>query len=155
MPETLDHPPAVALSTVPGATIVRRIRGMIFSALSVALVYSFVGFASKGACFDAAVDSPEPVSTCVSLTLSPSPLVYLGMAVTVIVAISLVLRPGRTEASALRIIDRSVTIMIVLTLAWVALTMVSFFALSIEPPGPGGTFTIPFTFGVVDVDITR
>ncbi|UOQ90188.1 hypothetical protein MUN74_04525 [Agromyces endophyticus] len=155
MPEMLDQSQAGSLASVPGATIIRRIRGMIFSALSTGIVYSFVGFASKGACFDAAVDGPEPVSTCVNLTLSPSPLVYLGIAVTVVVAISLVLRPGRTEASALRLIDRAVIIMIAATLVWAALAMVSFIALSIEPPGPGGTFTIPFTFGVVDVDITR
>ncbi|MFE6964158.1 hypothetical protein ACFVAJ_03535 [Agromyces sp. NPDC057679] len=163
MPDTLDRPAAAALSTLPGATIIRRIRGMIFSALSTALVYSFVGTASKGGCvggsptdgFMEVNGSPADIApTCVQLNLRPSAIVFVAIAVTVIVAITLVLRPGRTEASALRVIDRAVVVMIAGTLAFAALTMVSFFAIPLDPPSPGEPFMIPFTFGHVEVDIT-
>ena len=154
MPETIDRPPATSLSTLPGATVIRRIRGMLLSAMGTALVYGLVGTASKGACFDSVSEKAAGESSCVNLTLHPSPIVYTAIAVAVIVAITLVLRPGRSEASALKVMDRTVTVIIVGTLAWAALTMVSFFAIPMEPPGLDGTFTIPFTFGNVDVDFT-
>lgn len=154
MSETLDRTPAGVASPLPGATIIGRIRGMLLSALGAALGYSILGTASKRGCFDAVSEEAAADSACVNLTLHPSPIVFIAIAVTVIVAITLVLRPGRSEASALRIIDRAVDIIIAGTLAWAALTMVSFFAIPLEPPGPGEPFTIPFTFGNVDIDIT-
>ncbi|GAA1780997.1 hypothetical protein [Agromyces lapidis] len=163
MPDTLDRPTAAAPSTLPGAAIIRRIRGMIFSALGTALVYSMIGAASRGGCVGgSAADgfmevngSPADITpTCVQLNLRPSAIVFVAIAVTVIVAITLVLRPARTEASALRIIDRAVVVMIAGTLVWAALTMVSFFAIPLDPPSPGEPFMIPFTLGHVEVDLT-
>ena len=153
MPETIDHPTGT-LSSLPGATIIRRIRGMLLSAISTALVYSLIGNANKGACFDTVSEKAAVESTCVNIVLQPSPFVFLAIAVAVIVAITLVLRPGRSEASALKIMDRTVIIIISGTLAWAAVTVVSFIAIPMEPPGLDGTFTIPFTFGNVDVDFT-
>ncbi|MFF2274532.1 hypothetical protein [Agromyces sp. NPDC058126] len=164
MPDTLDRPAAAALSSLPGATIIRRIRGMIFSALGAALVYSIIGTASKGTCvggysgdggyIDGSGNATDLAPTCVQLTLRPSAIVFVAIAVTVIVAITLVLRPGRTEASALRVIDRAVVVMIAATLAWAVVTQVSFFAIPLDPPSPGEPFMVPFTFGHVEVDIT-
>ncbi|WP_344294554.1 hypothetical protein [Agromyces neolithicus] len=163
MPETLDRPPAASLSTLPGATIIRRIRRMILSALAVALVYSILGTASRGGCAGGSTDGFPEVNAgpadiapaCVQLNLRPSVIVFVAIAVTVIIAITLILRPGRSEASALRIIDRAVLVMIVGTLVWAAVTMVSFFAIPLDPPRPGESFMIPFTFGDVVVDITQ
>ncbi|MFF2493500.1 hypothetical protein [Agromyces sp. NPDC058064] len=164
MRETLDRPPAASLSTLPGATIIRRIRRMIFAALGTGFVYSMVGTASKGGCQGGVTDGgfvdghgqpTEVAPTCVDLTLHPSPIVYTSIAVTVIVALTLVLRTGRTEASALKVIDRAVIVIIAGTLAWAALTMISFLAIPLDPPSPGEPFSIPFTFGFVEIDITR
>lgn len=160
MPATLDRPPAASFSTLPGATIIRRIRRMICVALSAGLLYSMFGTATKGGCLgggDIATqgDPADAAPTCVNLTLHPSPIVYTAIAVTVIVALTLVLRTGRTEASALRIIDRAVIVIIASTFAWAVLTMVSFLAIPLDPPSPGEPFTIPFTFGVVEVDLIR
>jgi len=155
MSETLDRPPTGTRSTLPGATVISRIRGMLLAAMGTALVYSILGTAGKGGCFDAISDEGVADSTCVTLSLQPSPFVYLAIGVAVVVAISLVLRPGRSEASALHVIDWTVIVIIAGTLAWAALAMVSFFAIPLEPPGLDGTITIPFTFGNVDIDITR
>lgn len=164
MPATLDRPHAAPFSTLPGATIIRRIRRMIFVALGTGFVYSMVGTASKGGCQGGVTDGgfvdghgqPTDVApTCVNLTLHPSPIVYTAIAVTVIVALTLVLRTGRTEASALKVIDRAVIVIIAGTFAWAVLTMVSFLAIPLDPPSPGEPFTIPFTFGVVEVDLIR
>ncbi|WP_022890379.1 hypothetical protein [Agromyces italicus] len=161
MAETIDRP--ASLSTLPGATVIRRIRRMAFAALGTALVYSVIGAATRGGCVGGSTadgfmevngSAADITPTCVQLTLRPSWIVFVAIAVTVIVAITLILRPGRSEASALRIIDRAVAVMIAGTLAWAALTMVSFFAIPLDPPSPGEPFMIPFTLGQVEVDLT-
>lgn len=64
-------------------------------------------------------------------------------------------RDARPACRALRIIDRSVIVIIAGTIAWAVLTMVSFFAIPLDPPAPGGPFILPFTFGVVDVEVVQ
>lgn len=161
MAETLDRPMA-ALSTVPGATVIRRIRRMIFSALGAALVYSVIGAASRGGCIGGSTADgfievnagPADITpSCVQLTLHPSAFMFIALVVTVIVAITLVLRPGQSEMSALRVIDRATLVMIVGTIVWAVVTQISFFAIPLDPPIPGEAFTVPFTFGHVEVDV--
>lgn len=164
MHETLDRPPAASLSTLPGAAIIRRIRGMLLSAAGTAILYSVVSTASKGGCIggvtgdggyiDANGNPTDVVPMCVNLTLHPSSIVFIAIAVIVIVAIILVLRRADSESAALRMIDRAVIVIVAGTIGWAALTMVSFFAIPIDSWNGVEPFTIPFTFGNIDIDVS-
>lgn len=164
MPETLARPPAEALSTLPGAPIIRRIRGLLYSAGATALVYSILSTASKGGCpggvtgdggfIDANGAPTDAQQLCVTLTLRPSPIVYTAIGVIVLIALTLVLRRAESVTAALRLLDRAAILIIAVTLVWTVLTMVSFFAIPIDAWNGVDPFTIPFTFGNVDVDVT-
>lgn len=164
MPDTLDRLPAAARSTLPGAAIIRRIRRMLLWALGMAVVYSIIGTASKGGCpggftgdggyLDANGDPTDVASMCVNLTLRPSPIVFVAIAAIVIVAMTLVLRRADSESAALRTLDRAVIVIVAVTIGWAALTMVSFSAIPYDSWDGIEPFTIPFTFGDIDIDVS-
>jgi hypothetical protein len=164
MPETHDRLPAASLSTLPGAAIIRRIRGMLLWSMGTAIVYSTLSTASQGRCaggvtgdggyIDSNGDATGVVPMCVNLTLRPSPIVFFAIAAIVIIAITLVLRRANSEQAALRTIDRAVILMVAVTIAWSVLTMVSFFAIPLESWDGVDPFTIPFTFGNIDIDVS-
>lgn len=164
MPDTLDRLPAASLSTLPGAAIIRRIRGMLLWSVGTAIVYSALSTASQGRCpggvtgdggyIDSNGDPTDVAPMCVNLTLRPSPIVFIAIAAIVIIAITLVLRRADSERAALRIIDRAVILMVAVTIGWAALTMVSFFAIPLESWDGVDPFMIPFTFGNTDIDVS-
>lgn len=164
MPETLDRLPSASLSTLPGAAIIRRIRGMLLWSMGTAIVYSTLSTASRGRCpggvtgdggyIDSNGNPTDVAPVCVDLTLRPSPIVFIAIAAIVLIAITLVLRRADSELAALRVIDRAVILMVAVTIAWSALTMVSFFAIPVETWDGVDPFTIPFTFGNIDIDVS-
>lgn len=154
-----DAPPA----SLPGAAVIRRIRALLLWAFGTALVYGALASASRGRCsggygdggaVDAAGQPTSAVPMCVSLTLRPSSIVSLAIGAVVIVAISLVLRRATGEAQALRLLDRAAIALVVLTLAWAALTFVSFFSIPLDAWDGSEPFSLPFTFGDVRVELT-
>ena len=164
MPDILGSAPAASLSTLPGATIIRRIRRLLFWAAGTALVYSALATASKGGCpggvtgdggyLDANGDPTAVAPMCVNLTLRPSSLIIIMIGAAVLVAISLVLRRAHSEAAAIRILDRTAIVIVVVTVGWTVLTMVSFLSIPLDGWDGTGPFFIPFSFGNIDVDIS-
>lgn len=164
MRDTLHHSPDARLSTLPGATIIRRIRRLLLWGLGTALVYTGLSAASKGLCrggatgdggyLDADGRATTAVPRCVDLVLRPSPVVYVAIAAIALIAITLVLRRSADEASALRTLDRAVILIVAVTAAWLALTLVSFMSIPLDAWDGGEQFWIPFTFGNVDIDVS-
>ncbi|MFK4730482.1 hypothetical protein ROT00_12400 [Agromyces mediolanus] len=164
MRDTLHHSPDARLSTLPGATIIRRIRRLLLWGLGTALVYAGLSAASKGLCrggvsgdggfVDGDGQTSSAVPLCVNLVLRPSPIVYVAIAAIVLIALTLVLRRAVDEASALRTLDRAVILIVAVTAAWLALTLVSFMSIPLDSWDGGEQFWIPFTFGNVDIDVS-
>ncbi|MRG60237.1 hypothetical protein GE115_10210 [Agromyces sp. CFH 90414] len=164
MPDTLARPPAASLSTLPGAALIRRIRTMLLWAIGTAFVYQGISTASKGGCpggvtgdggfIDANGDPTEAASMCVNLTLRPSSIVYVAIAFIVILAITRVLRASDSQSAALKTLDRAIIVIVAVTVAWTALTMLSFFAIPIDSWNGVEPFELPFTVGHVEVDVS-
>ena len=164
MPETLDRPHSAAQSVLPGAAILRRTRSLLFCALGTGLAYSVLGNASKGGCpggatgdggfIDAGGQSTAVAPNCINVTLQPSGIVFLAIAVIVLVAITRVLKSSATEAAALRTLDRAAILIVAVTATWLVITHVSFWMIPLDQWDGGGYFPIPFTFGTVDIDIS-
>jgi hypothetical protein len=164
MPETLDRQPGTALSTLPGLAILRRTRGLLFSALGAAFAYSVFSVASKGGCLggvagdgglvDADGRPTETALNCINMTLQPSTIVYYAIALIVLVAITRVLHKADSEAAALRTLDRAAILLVAVTAIWLVITQVSFAMIPLDQWDGGEFFSIPFTFGNVEVDIT-
>ncbi|GAA1504273.1 hypothetical protein BJ978_000359 [Agromyces terreus] len=161
MPETLDRAPGAELATIPGAAVIRRIRRLLIWAGVTALVYGTLVTASKGGCpggatgdggyLDANGDPTEVVPQCVQLTLKPSGLVFVFIAVAVLVAISRVLRAG-DQASAIRVLDRTAIVIVAVVAAWSVVTLVSFLSIPLDQwDGTEPFFLDGFVFGNVDI----
>ncbi len=135
-----------------GPPLLRRARTLILWALGAALVYSMVN-ASKGACpggfgTDGFVDaSGTPTDTapqCITLALHPSPVVYLAIALTVIVAFSRAARAVDVE-TALRRLNRGAIVVVAIVVVSAAVSIL-WFAATPQPTTPGTVF-FPFPFG--------
>ncbi|WP_313540202.1 hypothetical protein [Leifsonia aquatica] len=157
MPTTPVMPPE--LSTLPGAAILVRLRRLLLCVIVAGLVYSVLTNASSGHCADAGtVDSPgddegaaSVVTSCVTLTLRPSPFVYIALAVIVLVALGRVLRTATTVPRALAIVDRAAVVAVVVAGASWLIAVVWFLLLPVETWDGTGSFWFPFPFGAVEL----
>ena len=158
---TQTSPTASGVASFPGAAVVGRIRGVLIASLIAALVYpAFMG-ASAGYCaggvdgeggyVDAAGRPFDAAPACVELTLKPSPLVYVGIVLIVLFAISRVLKASH-EAAALRILNRSLTGLSVLVAVAIVVSQVWFHLIPIADFMSGTASVLsPFPFGLIDV----
>ena len=154
-------PTSSDVTSLPGAAVVARIRRVLLVSLIAALVYpAFIG-ASAGYCaggvdgeggfVDAAGRPVDTAPACVELTLKPSPLVYVGIVLIVLFAISRVLK-APDEAGALRILDRSLTGVCVLVAVAIVVSQVWFHLIPIADFMAGTASVLsPFPFGFIDV----
>jgi len=91
---------------------------------------------------------------CVQLTLGTNPLVYLGIALIVLLAIGRVLRAD-DEIVAMRILDRSAAFVGLLVVVAIVVSQVWFHLIPITDFFAGAsTVFSPFPFGSIDVSIT-
>jgi hypothetical protein len=94
-------------------------------------------------------------STCISLTLKPSFVVYIALAAIVLIALSRVIRRPGNDAAALRTLDRA-ALAIGITVA--ACMLVSYAWLALLPidswDGVNTNFWFPFPFGSVSLQVS-
>ncbi|GAA1962964.1 hypothetical protein [Agromyces allii] len=165
MPETLERPPSDAITSLPGAPIIRRIRRLLVVAGATGLFYGVLGTASKGGCpggvtgdggyLDANGDPTSVVPMCVTLTLRPAPIVLLVIVAIVLIAISRVLRSARSETAAMRTLDLAAVAIVGLTVAWWALTLVSFLSIDLQAWDGVGPFPYPDAMlGDIRIDVS-
>jgi hypothetical protein len=156
MPTTPVMPPE--LSTLPGAAILVRLRRLLLCVIVAGLVYSVLTNASAGRCADtgtadSSIDEGAAgvVTSCVTLTLRPSPFVYIALAVIVLVALGRVLRTATTVPRALAIVDRAAVVAVVVAGASWLIAVVWFLLLPVETWDGTGSFWFPFPFGAVEL----
>ena len=160
MRATLDGVPAEALATLPGATVLRRVRRLLVWTLGAGWVYwTFTGGSmsrcagglADGGYVDAAGNTASDVPMCHSLTLSPSGVVIAAFAVAVLWSISTALRRAATEADAIRYLDRAAAFVGIAAGVSIVVAHVWFWALPIERIGVD-TVYFPFPFASVHVE---
>lgn len=144
---------------LPGRAVIARIRRVLVVSLVAALVYpAFMGASSSycpggvdgnGGFVDAA-GIPIEAPSCIQLSLGPSPLVYLGIGLIVLLTINRVLR-AVSERMALRILDRAAIGIGVLVIVAVVVSQVWFRMIPITDFMSGSfSFFSPFPFGFIE-----
>ncbi|WP_017202923.1 hypothetical protein [Microbacterium algeriense] len=161
---TQTAPKNVAGPGLPGIAIIAKIRRVLILAVIAALVYPSVMVASQTYCpggvdgsggfIDASGQPTDEAPVCIELTLAPSPLVYIGIAAIVLLALGRVMK-ANDESAAVQTLDRAglgmgvfVVVAIVVSHVWFSLIpMESFSAHS-------WSVVSPFPFGNIDVTTT-
>jgi energy-converting hydrogenase Eha subunit E len=154
-------PKAAGIAALPGAAVVARIRRVLVVSLIAGLVYPLFMSGSRGRCAGG-VDAPDgftdtvagsvgEATRCIVLTLGPSPLVYLGIVVIVLVALGRVIGAS-DERSALKILDRTMVGVGVLVVVAIVVSQVWLHMIPLEEfmAGSASVFS-PFPFGFIDV----
>ena len=156
---------SVGAPALTGRHVVARIRRLLLISLLAAALYPAFMNASKGYCaggvnaeggfIDSAGRSIDEAPLCVQLQLGPSPLVYVGIAVLVWLALGRVMKAS-DDAAALKILDRSAILVGCLVLVAVVVSQV-WFALTPVDTLTSGSFSVmsPFPFGLIDVSTSR
>ena len=144
-----------------GANLLSRFQRLLGWATAMLVIYSVASTGSRsigvgGFSGDGFVDNagkPTRVApTSYDLTLHPSPIVYLAIILAILWTIPKVLRKARTEAQAVRIIDRAVLIVVAIALGSIAIGTGWFFAMPFDPSG-NPYYLYPLPFGTVEFHI--
>jgi hypothetical protein len=149
---------------LPGAAVIAKIRRVVIVALIAALVYPTLMVASRGYCpggtdgsggfIDSSGRPVDEAPQCVQLTLGPSPLIYVGIAVIVLLALGRVMKAS-DETVALQTLNRaSIGVAVLVGLA-IVVSHFWFFMIPMEE-FTSGSWTVfsPFPFGSIDVTTT-
>jgi hypothetical protein len=153
-------------TVLPGATVLKRVRRLLRRTLGWALVYSILatgsrstcpgGFDSNGGYLDANGDPTEVAPNCITLTLQPSPLILIVLALVVIGALSSALKKSKTEAEALRYLNSAAVVVGVLVGVCIVVNQVWFSNLPVDEwDGLHTNFVYPFPFGYVEMEISQ
>lgn len=146
---------------LPGAAVIARIRRVMVVALIVAFVYAVLstgsksycpgGFGSNGGFIDSAGNPTTQPPMCISLALQPSPLIFIGLALIVLLAIGRVLK-ATDETTAIRTLDRAAAGIAILVVCALAISRVWFGLIPITDLDPYSfQLFAPFPFGLIDV----
>lgn len=161
---TQNPPSSAARTGLTDVAVIARIRRILIVAVIAALVYPTLMVGSSGYCpggvdgnggfIDASGRPIDEALPCVQLTLGPNPLVFVGIALIVLLALGRVMR-APDETAALRTLDRAAIGVAVLVVAAVVISVVWFRMIPIErfSSGSWSVFS-PFPFGSIDVEIT-
>lgn len=161
---TQTSPRDAVAPAFPGATVIGMVRRLLVVSVIAAFVFSALMVASRGYCaggFDAqggfidASGSPVDVAPrCIQLTLGPSPLFYVGIALFVFLAIGHAMKAS-DELAARRGLNRSAFAVVGIVVFAIAVSQVWFRLVPIEDFASGSwSIFSPFPFGNIDVDMT-
>jgi hypothetical protein len=133
--------------------ILRRARALVLWALGAAVLYSSLvasrgscpgGFSADGGFLDANGDATTVQPQCVQLVLQPSPVVYLAIAVTVVIALGRAARAADVEA-ALLTLKRAAFVAVGIAVVSMLVAILWFQGMPL--PTGRGTVLFPFPFG--------
>lgn len=159
-----SNSPDTASAALPGAVVIAAIRRVLLWSLITAFLYPVFmsagkatcpgGFDGNGGFIDSAGLPVDEAPQCIQLTLAPSPLVYIAIAVIVLLALGRVMRAA-DERTALRTLEWAqygvgllVVVAIIVSHVWFALIPLEQFT------GDSWTVFSPFPFGAIDVEVT-
>lgn len=158
------HDSTPTIRILPGSAVIARIRRVLVLALIAAFAYSVLstggkaycpgGFDGEGGFIDAAGNPTSQAPMCISLNLQPSPLVFLGIVLIVLLAIGRVLKTA-DETTAIRTLDRAAAWVAVLAVCALAISRVWFGLIPITDLDLSSFHVFgPFPFGFIDVEIS-
>lgn len=157
MPDPIAQPPD-APRALSDATLLTRARMLVGSAVGACVFYGFFTRASRGSCTAAPLDdtaATDAAQTCSTVTLVPSALVYLVVALIVMRAMTIALRHSATTDDALRTLARARTTVIAIAIGSLVLAHAWFAAIPVDDPwAPTGNAVLPGLIAWVDVDVT-
>lgn len=164
MPLPQTSPQNTTSAALPGVTVIARIRRVLIVAASAAVLFPAFMSSSKGYCpggfdenggfIDATGKSVEEAPQCVQLTLAPGPLVFVGIALIVLIAIGRVMK-ATDEHAALRTLDRSAIAVAALVVVAIVVSQVWFQMVPLDDFNDGSwSLFSPFPFGNINVEIT-
>ena len=145
--------PVLVTPRMPGGEVLVLIRRLVVTGLLAGLGYSMFSTAGQGRCpggithdgrFIDRLGNPTDVApSCIEMTLRPSPVVYLVLALIVVVAVSRATR-AENETAALRTLSWAGPAVILAAVVAVVLAQLSFLSIPLEnwdgtgiPPIPG------------------
>lgn len=164
MPLASPPPAAPAFTGLPGAVVVTGIRRTLIWTLIIGVLYPAFMSGSRGYCpgavdanggfFDASGRPVDEAPMCAQLTLGPSPLVYVGIALIVLLALGRVIKAS-DERAALRTLERAIQGAGLLVLVAIVVSNVWFLMTPLEgfSSGSWSVFS-PFPFGNINVEVT-
>ncbi|MGH3690290.1 MAG: hypothetical protein ACRDT7_09055 [Microbacterium sp.] len=156
--------PATTTTGLPGVAIIAEIRRVLITTLVAVFVYSSLMVASRSYCpggvdgsggfIDSSGRPTDQAPVCIDLTLSPSPLVYIGIAAIVLITLGRVMKAS-DEHTALKTLNRAAIGVSALVGLAIIVSLVWFFLIPIEG-FTSGSWTVfsPFPFGNIDVTTT-
>ncbi len=161
MSQTSRSEATLQASSLPGVEVIARVRRLLLIGLAAAAGYSIFMTSNKGYCpggvtadgsfTDAAGNVTDTAPLCVSLSLHPSPLVFIAIAAIAFAAITMVLRRAADIPSAIRYLDRAAAVIAILAVASVVISQIWFAMIPITDWDGTGTFFYPFPFGLVEL----
>ncbi|MCB8043800.1 hypothetical protein JM654_04775 [Microbacterium oxydans] len=144
--------------------MIAEIRRVLITTLVAVFVYSSLMVASRSYCpggvdgsggFIGSSGQPtDQAPVCIDLTLSPSPLVYIGIAAMVLITLGRVMKAS-DEHTALTTLNRAAIGVSALVALAIIVSLVWFFLIPMEG-FTSGSWTVfsPFPFGNIDVTTT-
>jgi uncharacterized membrane protein len=158
MPDTIAEPPA-APSALSDATLFHRARMLVGAAVGACVFYGWFTHAGRGSCTGNEYTSSGTAGfteTCTSLTLQPSAIVYLVVALIVMRAMTIVLQQSATTDDALRTLTRARRLVIAIPIGSLVLAHAWFAALPFEPETPStvGNLVLPGLIASVEIVTT-
>lgn len=158
-----ESPPNTAIAALAGATVIGRIRRLLIVAMVAGLLFPAFTRGSRGFCFggtdaeggfvDSSGQAVDEAPRCVTLNLGPHPLLFVGIAVIVLLALGRVMRAA-DEAAALRTLDRAAILVVAAVLLAAVISQVWFRMVPMETfDSDSWSLFSPFPFAIIDVDI--
>lgn len=142
------------------APLLKRSRSLVLWALGSGLLYSSLvaskgqcpgGFSSDGGFLDAEGDPTAVRPQCVQLVLHPSPVIYLALALTVIIALTRA-AAAVDVAAAMQTMKRGAIVTVGIAVMAMVIAVLWFQATPI--PATDGTVIFPFPFGTGTMTVT-
>jgi hypothetical protein len=127
------------------ASVVRDIRGLLFTVLVSAVVSSVLLTANRVQCY-------TETDLCVDLRLSASPVLYFGFAVIVFFALDSIIRRDLDPFEAARVLNRARMVVTFVAVGAIVIAQAWFWAITMDDFGARGVNVIsPFLFGIINV----
>ncbi|WP_223624025.1 hypothetical protein [Microbacterium sp. EST19A] len=156
-------PASADAAALAGRAVIGRIRRVLMISVVAVLGYAALTRGSAGYCaggvdsdggfIDASGQAVDEAPRCVQLTLGPSPVFFVGIALIILIAIGRVMKAS-DESTALRTLDRAALIVVALVIVAIVVSWVWLRLVPIEDfARGGGTIFSPFPFGFIDVDL--
>ncbi|MFE5672661.1 hypothetical protein ACFQ58_13760 [Agromyces sp. NPDC056523] len=158
MPHATDRVTDATLSSLPGAVMLWHTRRLLIWALGSGVVYSIVtgssrsncpgGFTGDGGYLDGYGQPTDVAPTCTTISLQPSPAVFIAIVVLVLLTLTRVLQRASAESEAIRSLNRARIAIVWIVIASAAIAHLGFWSIPMTETGFGSSKVLVLVGGV-------